>query len=48
VCRKSYVHEAVVAAFEKGRLENLAALPKSRRSRAKCEKLLAQVVTSAL
>ena len=48
VCRKSYVHEAVVAAFEKGRLENLAALLKSRRSRAKCEKFLAQVVASGL
>ena len=48
VCRKSYVHEAVVAAFEKGKLENLAALLKSRRSRAKCEKFLAQVVASGL
>jgi DNA topoisomerase I len=48
VCRKSYVHEAVVAAFEKGRLEHLAALLKSRRSRAKCEKFLAQVVASGL
>lgn len=46
VCRKSYVHEAVVAAFEKGRLDNLAAMLKSRRSRAKCEKFLAQVVAS--
>jgi DNA topoisomerase-1 len=47
VCRRSYVHEAVVTAFEKGRLETLAAMLKSRRSRAKCERYLAQVVTSS-
>lgn len=47
VCRKSYVNEAVVTAFEKGRLEGLTATPKSRRSRAQCERLLAQVVASS-
>lgn len=47
VCRKSYVHEAVVTAFEKGRLEPFAAVLKSRRSRAKCERFLAQVVASS-
>jgi DNA topoisomerase-1 len=47
VCRKSYVHDAVVSAFEKGRLENFAAVLKSRRSRAKCERFLAQVVASS-
>jgi DNA topoisomerase-1 len=47
VCRKSYVHDAVVTAFEKGRLENFAPMLKSRRSRAKCERFLAQVVASS-
>lgn len=47
VCRKSYVHEAVVSAFENGRLERLTARVKSRRSRAKCEKILAEVIASA-
>jgi len=44
VCRRSYVHEAVVSAFEKGHLENFL---KSRRSRAQCERFLARVVASS-
>jgi DNA topoisomerase I len=47
VCRKSYVHEAVVTAFEKGRLESFGAVLKSRRSRAEWERFLAQVVGSS-
>jgi DNA topoisomerase-1 len=47
VCRKSYVHEAVVSAFEEGRLEGLATKVKARHSRAKCEKVLARVIASA-
>ena len=47
VCRKSYVHEAVVSAFENGRLERFAARPKSKRSRVECERFLAQVIRSS-
>ncbi len=47
VCRKSYVHEAIVSAFEKGRLEAFAVMLKSRHSRAKCERFLAQVVAAS-
>lgn len=44
VCRKSYVHQAVVDAFENGVLEDYADALKSARSTAKREKVLAEVV----
>jgi DNA topoisomerase-1 len=46
ICRKSYVHQAVVAAFEDGKLEKFSEGLKGRRSPAHREKLLAQVVAS--
>ena len=47
ICRKSYVHEAVVTAFEDGVLERFAATLKSCRSAAKREQFLAQVLATA-
>ncbi|HEY5338539.1 MAG TPA: hypothetical protein VIJ85_10065 [Rhizomicrobium sp.] len=44
VCRKSYVHEAVVQAFENGVLEDYADALKATRSPAKREKVLSEVV----
>ena len=46
ICRKSYVHQTVVAAFEKGKLAKFSDLLKRRRSPAHREQLLAQVVAS--
>lgn len=46
ICRKSYVHQAVVAAFENGKLEKFSEALKRRRSPAHREQLLAQVVAS--
>jgi DNA topoisomerase-1 len=46
ICRKSYVHQTVVAAFENGRLEKFSAMLKDRRSPARREQLLAQVVAT--
>jgi len=46
ICRKSYVHQTVVAAFENGKLEKFSEGLKGRRSPAHREKLLAQVVAS--
>jgi len=46
ICRKSYVHQTVVAAFENGKLEKFSAALRRRRSPAQCEQLLAQVVAS--
>ena len=46
ICRKSYVHQTVVAAFEKGKLAKFSDLLKGRRSPAHREQLLAQVVAS--
>ena len=46
ICRKSYVHQTVVAAFEKGALEKFSEALKGRRSPARREQLLAQVVAS--
>jgi DNA topoisomerase I len=45
VCRKSYVHEAVVQAFENGVLEDYGAALKAARSPAKREKVLAEIVS---
>lgn len=47
VCRRSYVHETVVTAFEEGVLEEFAETLKSCRSRARREQFLAQVVATA-
>ena len=47
VCRRSYVHDAVVNAFEGGVLEDFAATLKSCRSPARREQFLAQVVATA-
>ena len=47
VCRRSYVHETVVTAFEKGVLESFSATLKSCRSSARREQFLAQVVATA-
>ncbi len=47
ICRKSYVHDTIVTAFEDGILERFAATMKGYRSQSKREMLLAQVVTAA-
>jgi DNA topoisomerase-1 len=47
VCRRSYVHETVLTAFEDGALESFSATLKSCRSSAKRERFLAQVVATA-
>ncbi len=46
ICRKSYVHQTVVAAFENGKLEKFSEALKRRRSPAHREQLLAQVVAT--
>lgn len=46
ICRKSYVHQTVVAAFENGKLAKFSETLKGRRSPAHREQLLAQVVSS--
>jgi DNA topoisomerase-1 len=48
ICRKSYVHDAVVTAFEKGLLERFASTLKSCRSPARREQVLAQVIATAV
>ena len=47
ICRKSYVHDTIVTAFEDGLLERFAATLKGCRSMAKREQLLAKVVATA-
>jgi DNA topoisomerase I len=47
ICRKSYVHDTIVTAFEDGILERFAATMKGQRTQSKREQLLAQVVTAA-
>jgi len=47
ICRKSYVHDTIVTAFEDGILERFAATMKGCRSEKKREQLLAQVVLAA-
>jgi len=44
ICRKSYVHDTIVTAFEDGILERFAATMKGQRSQTRREQLLAQVV----
>jgi DNA topoisomerase-1 len=46
ICRKSYVHETVVAAFQNGKLAKFSELLKGKRSPAHREQLLAQVVAT--
>jgi DNA topoisomerase I len=47
ICRKSYVHATVVAAFEDGVLERFAATLKSCRSSTRRAQVLAQIIASA-
>jgi DNA topoisomerase-1 len=47
ICRKSYVHDTIVTAFEDGILERFAATMKGCRSQTRREQLLAQVVAAA-
>src|SRR5579871_4861720 len=47
ICRKSYVHDTIVAAFEDGVLERIASTMTGRRTQKKREQLLAQVVVEA-
>jgi len=47
ICRRSYVHETVVTAFEDGLLERFSSTLKGCRSLAKREQVLAQVVAAA-
>ena len=47
ICRKSYVHDTIVTAFEDGILERFAATMKGYRTLKKREQLLAQVVLAA-
>jgi DNA topoisomerase I len=47
ICRKSYVHETVVSAFEDGLLERFSSRLKRSRSQASREQVLLQVMTLA-
>jgi DNA topoisomerase I len=47
ICRRSYVHDTIVTAFEDGILERFAATMKGCRSQSRREQLLAQVVMAA-
>jgi DNA topoisomerase I len=47
ICRRSYVHDTIVTAFEDGILERFAATMKGCRSQTRREQLLAQVVLAA-
>jgi DNA topoisomerase-1 len=44
ICRRSYVHAAVVAAFDSGALQRIAHRAGSLRSAAAAEKMLAKVL----
>jgi DNA topoisomerase I len=46
ICRKSYVHQTVVAAFENGKLAKFSDSLKGRRSPSHREQLLAQVIAT--
>jgi DNA topoisomerase-1 len=48
VCRKSYVHDTIFAAFENGGLRRFSAKLKQCRSAAGREQVLAQIVGAAL
>lgn len=47
ICRKSYVHETIVTAFEDGILERFSSTLKGCRSQARREQMLAEVVRAA-
>src|SRR6202000_88459 len=47
ICRKSYLHDTIVTAYEEVILERFAATLKTQRVQFKREQLLAQVVTAA-
>jgi DNA topoisomerase-1 len=47
ICRKSYVHETVVSAFENGVLESFSAALRGCRSPARREQFLAEIVAAA-
>ena len=47
ICRKSYVHETIVTAFEDGLLERFASKLKGCRSQAQREQMLRQVIALA-
>ena len=47
ICRKSYIHETVVSAFENGVLERFSATLRSCRSPTRREQFLAQIVATA-
>ena len=47
ICRKSYVHATVVAAFENGVLERFAQTPKGCRSPTRHAQVLAQIIAAA-
>jgi DNA topoisomerase-1 len=47
ICRKSYVHDTIVTAFEDGLLERFASTMKGVRSQSKREQLLVQVVRAS-
>jgi DNA topoisomerase I len=47
ICRKSYVHDAVINAFEQGLLERFSRTLKNCRSPSRRAKVLAQVIASA-
>jgi len=47
ICRKSYVHDTIVTAFEDGILERFASTLKGCRSLAKREQILAKIVLTA-
>ena len=47
ICRRSYVHGAVIAAFEDGMLERFSAALAAGRSPARREKVLARIVATA-
>ncbi len=48
ICRKSYVHETVVSAFENGVLERFSATLRSCRSPARKERFLAEIVAASV
>jgi DNA topoisomerase-1 len=48
VCRRSYVHETIFAAFENGAMKRIAPKLKQCRSESGREKILAQIVAGAV
>ena len=46
ICRKSYVHDAIITAFEEGTLERFAKTLQGCRSSAKREQVLARVIAT--